>query len=128
MSTPVSSLMQRSVRSVDLDVTIAQIEALFAEHRLSWVAVVGSEREVLGVISESDLTRFRTVLPNLASMHAWQLCTYRPVSVQADAPVDAVARLMVEHRIHHVPVIENDRVTGVVSSLDLLQLIGPTDR
>ena len=128
MSTPVSSLMQRSVRSVDLDVTIAQIEALFAEHKLSWVAVVGSEREVLGVISESDLTRFRTVLPNLASMHAWQLCTYRPVSVQADAPVDAVARLMVEHRIHHVPVIENDRVTGVVSSLDLLQLIGPTDR
>ena len=128
MSTLVSSLMQRSVRSVDLDVTIAQIEALFAEHKLSWVAVVSNEGEVLGVISESDLTRFRTVLPNLASMHAWQLCTYRPVSVQADAPVDAVARLMVEHRIHHVPVIENDRVTGVVSSLDLLQLIGPTDR
>lgn len=128
MSTPVSSLMQRHVRSIDVDTTVAQIEALFAEHKLSWVPVIGSDDAVLGVVSESDLVRLRAMLPDLAAMRAWQLCTYRPISVQADAPAEAVARLMVEHGIHHAAVIEHDRVVGVVSSLDLLRLLNPGDR
>jgi CBS domain-containing protein len=127
-STPVSSLMQRHVRSIDMDTTVAQIEALFAEHKLSWVPVIGGDDAVLGVISESDLVRFRAMLPDLAGLRAWQLCTYRPISVQADAPAEAVARLMVEHRVHHAAVIEHDRVVGVVSSLDLLRLLNPGDR
>jgi CBS domain-containing protein len=128
MSLPVSSLMQRHVRTADMDATVAQIESLLAEHNLSWLPVVGDQGDVLGVISQSDLTRFRTMLPDLATMRAWQLCTYRPITVSADAPADAVARLMVEHRIHHVVVIENERAAGVVSSLDLLRLLNPADR
>jgi len=80
------------------------------------------------VISEWDLVRLRAMLPDLAAMRAWQLCTYRPISVQADAPAEAVAKLMVEHRIHHAAVIEHDQVVGVVSSLDLLRLLNPGDR
>jgi CBS domain-containing protein len=69
----------------------------------------------------------RAQLPDLASMRAWQLCTYKPISVEADAPVEAVARLMVEHRIHHVVVMERGQVAGVVSSLDLLQVLALGD-
>jgi CBS domain-containing protein len=123
MSTPVSSVMQRDVRSIDMDETVAQIEAFFAEYKLSWAPVVGDDDDVLGVISESDLIRLRTLLPNMASMCAWQLCTYRPVSVQADTPVEAVAQLMIERHIHHVAIVEHGRVAGVVSSLDLLRML-----
>jgi len=127
MSTPVSSVMQRHVRSIDMDQTVAQIEAVFAEHNLSWLPVVGDDDDVLGVISQADLTRWRALLPNIASMSAWQLCTYRPISVQADTPVEDVARLMVEHCIHHVAIVEQGRVSGMVSSLDLLRLLAYRD-
>jgi CBS domain-containing protein len=63
------------------------------------------------------------MLPGLASLHAWQLCTYKPVTVQGDASIQEVARLMVERQIHHVVVVEQGRVAGVVSSLDLLRTL-----
>jgi CBS domain-containing protein len=123
MSTPVSDVMQRHVHSVGMDETAAQVEALLAEHKLSWVPVVSEAGEVVGVISLSDLTRLRTLIPGLASLRAWQLCTYKPTTVQGDAPVEAVARLMAERQIHHVVVLERGRVAGVVSSLDLLRTL-----
>jgi len=115
--------MQRIVRSVGMDETATQVEALFAEHKLSWVPVLSQDGAVVGVISQSDLTRLRALMPGLASLHAWQLCTYKPATVQGDAPVEGVARLMTERQIHHVVVIEQGRVAGVVSSLDLLRAL-----
>jgi predicted transcriptional regulator len=85
MSTPVSRLMQRAVRSVGVDETVEQIEALLAAHNLSWLPVLGKDGEMLGAICESDLQRLRAAMPGLASMHARQLCIYKPVSVQPDA-------------------------------------------
>jgi CBS domain-containing protein len=123
MSTPVSGVMQRLVHGVGMDETAAQLEALFTEHKLSWVPVLNPDGEVVGVISQSDLTRLRAMLPGLASLHAWQLCTYKPVTVQGDASIQEVARLMVERQIHHVVVVEQGRVAGVVSSLDLLRTL-----
>ena len=128
MSTPISTLMQRRVWSVDMDDTVAQVDALLLEHGLSWAPVLDAGRTLLGVISASDLLQFHAQGRDPATVRAWQLCTYRPISVQADAPAEAVARLMVEHRIHHAAVIEHDRVVGVVSSLDLLRLLNPGDR
>ena len=52
---------------------------------------------------------------------AWQLCSYRPISVGIDAPVHEVARLMVDRHVHHVVVTEGSSLAGVVSSLDFVR-------
>jgi acetoin utilization protein AcuB len=45
-----------------------------------------------------------------------------PYFADADATVAEVERLMREHRIHHIPVMENGGVTGIVSERDLRHL------
>ena len=50
-----------------------------------------------------------------------EICTYKPLSVSADTPIDDVARQMVARHIHHVVVTEQGRVAGVVSSLDFVR-------
>src|SRR4026209_1469597 len=58
MSKIVSSLMQRRVRTIDMDDTIADVEGMFARERLSWAPVTTRGGEVVGVISAADVLQF----------------------------------------------------------------------
>jgi len=122
MNTTISSLMQRQVWSVDMDDTIAQVDALLAEHGLSWAPVLDAGRAVVGVISATDLLQFHAQERDPAAVRAWQLCTYKPISVDQATPLGEVARVMVERRIHHVVVTGDAGLVGVVSSLDFVRI------
>ena len=91
MNTTISSLMQRRVWSVDMDDTIAQVDALLAEHGLSWAPVLDAGRAVVGVISATDLLQFHAQERDPATVRAWQLCTYKPISVDQATPLGEVA-------------------------------------
>ena len=121
MNQPVSALMERRVWSVDMDDSVAEVERLFADQKLSWAPVLESKRTILGVISASDLLQFHANRRDPVATKAWQLCTYKPIVVDPDTPLDEVARQMIERSIHHVVVIEGDSVAGVVSSLDFVR-------
>ncbi len=56
------------------------------------------------------------------------LMTRDPFCVQRGQPISEVRRLLAEHTIHHVPVVDGKRLVGMVSSLDLVKLAwGSTD-
>ena len=113
--------MERQVWSVGLDDTVQSIEAQMAAKGVSWVPVQESNGVVLGIISASDLLRFHADKKDPSKVCAWQLCTYKPITVRPDASVSEVARLMVEKSIHHVVVIEGADIQGVLSSLDFVR-------
>jgi CBS domain-containing protein len=127
MSRTVSTLMQQRVHAVGMDDGVADVERLFAEHGLSWAPVLDTGGAVLGVISAFDLVRYRAQGGAGAAPRAWQLCTYKPIVVDPDAPLADVARRMVEREIHHVVVMRGAQLAGVVSSLDFVKtFIDPT--
>ena len=55
----------------------------------------------------------------LAGKSVEQLMSSGPVTVQADQEVRAVARCLVENRIHHVPVLDGAELVGVISTFDI---------
>lgn len=121
MSTQISSLMNRQVHVIDMDDTVAQVEALFAREGLTWAPVVEGKRAMLGVISAADLLQFHARQQDAHTVKAWQLCTYKPITVPQDVLASDVARLMVERNIHHVVVIDSTGIAGVVSSMDFVR-------
>ncbi|VTU36349.1 putative manganese-dependent inorganic pyrophosphatase [Variovorax sp. PBS-H4] len=122
MSQPISSLMQRPVSSVTMEDSVAQVEALLAGRRLSWVPVLEPARgEVAGVISASDLVAFHGQGRDPVATHAWQMCSYKPIVVDVATSLAQVAALMVERSVHHVVVTDGDGIAGVVSSLDFVR-------
>jgi CBS domain-containing protein len=114
--------MVRRTYTIGLDDTVQEIESLLAEKDLTWAPVVGANDVVLGVISTADILQFHAVKGDAGKVAAWQLCTYKPISVTADASISSVAALMVENRIHHVVVMDRGSLCGVVSSLDFVKL------
>jgi CBS domain-containing protein len=45
------------------------------------------------------------------------------VTVPPDLPLAKAAQLMVERRIHRLPVVEHEKLVGIVSSLDFTRLV-----
>ena len=122
MGQPISALMTRQVWRVGMDDTIEQVETLLKSRGLHWVPVVeGGGAAVIGVISATDVVQFHALKQDAAHTRAWQLCTYRPLVVAPDTPAEQVARLMVEQRVHHVAVVADGDLEGVVSSLDFVR-------
>ena len=121
MSQPVSSFMERQVWTVDMDDTIEHIEALFNRQGLSWAPVLESKRTIVGVISASDLMQFHAQGKDPTAVQAWQLCSYKPITVSPDTPLSEVARVMLERKAHHVVVTDSEGIAGVVSSLDFVR-------
>jgi CBS domain-containing protein len=118
---PISKLMQVHTWTIGADDLVETIEAFLGRHGLSWAPVLGDTGELIGVISVADLVRFHHDKRDAAHTAAWQLCTFRPITVGPATPIRDVARLMVERRIHHVVVSEDGALKGVVSSLDFVK-------
>lgn len=121
MSQTIASLMNREVTQVGPDDTLQAVEAKLVAQGLSWVPVVDASGVVMGVISSADLLRAHAEGKTAPKVSAWQLCTYKPVTVHPDATLAEVARLMTEGNIHHVVVAEGPNLKGVVSSLDFVR-------
>ncbi|OPY48678.1 MAG: Inosine-5'-monophosphate dehydrogenase [Methanosaeta sp. PtaU1.Bin112] len=51
----------------------------------------------------------------------------RPVTIQGEAPVSEAARLLRENKISGMPVLDGEKLVGVVSESDLLRLLSVDD-
>lgn len=125
MTRAVASLMQASPMTVDMDATLAEVDQVLRTHKLSAVPVTDRRNgALLGIVSARDLAhavQAGHARRDPAAVHAWELCTYKPVQVSAAATVGEVARLMIEHGVHHVVVTDDKGIAGIVSALDFVR-------
>jgi CBS domain-containing protein len=123
MNKPVSTIMQKIVLPVAMNDTVSEVEAMLKSHRISCAPVYNDEDgKVLGIITVSDLSRLHAAGRDAGQIKAWEICSYHPVEVAPETPIAKVAELMLEHRIHHVIVMQDGSMKGIVSSLDFVKL------
>lgn len=122
MKEPISSIMEKHVRTVDMEDTVEKVESVMAETGLSMVPVVDSKGIIFGIISVSDLLYFNVSRQKPAAVRAWEICTHRVIESGPDASTADVARMMLKHNVHHVVIVSADKsLMGVVSSLDFVK-------
>lgn len=140
----VKDVMTKNVIRLSPDNSVRQAAALMLDNHVSGLPVVDDEGHLLGVLSEGDLIRRTELCSTMVASPAelelapderakafvkrcsWKVgdaMTTDPVTVDEDASVVRVSRLMQEHGIKRVPVIRNEELVGIVSRADLLKAI-----
>ncbi len=145
-----SDVMTRNVISVPPGATVAQAAELMLERGISGLLVVDASDTLAGIVTEGDLLR-RTELGTERRRSWWlrliaspgrqaadftrthgrrvaDVMTHDVISVPLNAALEEIVALMEEHRIKRVPVLEGDRVVGVVSRADLLRALAAAAR
>ena len=105
--------------TVTPDMTVGQVLRLSRERRISGLPVVGENRKVLGMVTSRDL-RFETRMDIPVS----QIMTpaERLVTVKEGAALDEAQKLMHQHRVERVLVVDDEfRLSGLMTVKDIIK-------
>ena len=109
--------------TVSPETTVFDAIQLMADKNVGALLVTEGDR-LVGIISERDYTR-KVVLKGKASKltAVREILSGHVIHVTPAHTVEDCLRLMNDHRIRHLPVLEGERVVGVVSIGDLVKWI-----
>jgi CBS domain-containing protein len=102
--------------------TLESAVAMLAEHRIGALVVLGADQRVIGILSERDIVRALAELGTaVLSMPLAQIMTRRVVTCDESETVGAIMERMTTGKFRHVPVVEQDRLVGIISIGDVVK-------
>lgn len=152
MEKTVKDVMRAPVHTVPPTMTLADLDRAFLEKKVGGFPVVESGK-LIGLVTRSDVVRQLSVERSLAEMASgnpellpdeasvilaetaervakrvaeWtvkDLMVRELVTFSPGQPVREAAQTFVSKRIHRAPVVENGKIVGMVTSLDLVELL-----
>ncbi|HEY8368054.1 MAG TPA: CBS domain-containing protein [Thermodesulfobacteriota bacterium] len=126
----VAQWMSRAPVTVTPDTPVSEAKQVMERQRIRHLPVVERDR-LVGIVTDRDI---RLNLPSPAtSLSIWEInyllarltvgevMTKQPITIEPDREATEAARLMLEHRIGALPVVENGALVGIVTETDLLR-------
>ena len=145
-----SDIMTTDVITVKKDTSLKDLAKLLYESHINGVPVVDDDGLLIGIICESDLIRKdkKLHIPTVVAIFDWvlylespkkiekeiqrinatkveDLYTKKVVTVDEKTPIDEIATIMEQKKIYTIPVLDGDRLVGVVGKADLLRSLIP---
>lgn len=140
----VKTVMTTNPVSVSPAATLRELAEILDSNEISGVPVVDVQERVIGVVSKTDLLSqwmhggedsgagtFLELLEDGFTTEGFEIneqntveefMSVDPVTALPDEPITEVARRMVRERVHRVIVVdENNRLKGIVTTLDILK-------
>ena len=141
-------IMTKKVITISPDTEIANAAKILLEKRINGLPVVDAFGRLVGILCQSDLvvqqksipipsvfTLLESFIPltsmkridkeveKIAALTVKQAMTTNQVTIGPDTDIEEVARLMVDKKYHTLPVVDGDKVVGIVGKEDVLKTL-----
>jgi CBS domain-containing protein len=113
-----ADLMTREVLTVAPEDTIGETAQKMVELGVS-SAVVSDYGRLIGIVTERDLTRAVAGRVHTSEARVREWMTPDPVTLTKDASPEEAAKIMLDQRFRHIPVVEDEHTIGIVSIRDV---------
>ena len=146
----VKDIMTTEIITVSPETEIVNAAKILLEKKINGLPVTDSSGRLLGVLTQSDLVAQQKDIPipsvftlmesyvpltlikridneveKIAALTVEQAMTPDPVTVSPETDIAEVAKLMVDNKYHTLPVMEGDKVVGIVGKEDVLKILVP---
>ena len=146
MGLKAKDIMSRQLITVNTGTTVKELAEVLVRHRISGTPVVDDQGKLVGVVSQSDLVALHKIphLPRSVTLFDWviyledtgrlehelekmagvdvgDIMTSEPETVAPESSLEETATIMSEKGVHTIPVLDGDRLVGVVGKLDIVR-------
>jgi predicted transcriptional regulator len=118
MNVKIHELMSSSVITAQPHQSVEHVRHMLENNHISSLPVVDTDAHPIGVISTSDLAHDLKAASPIS-----HVMTEKVYTVPKYDDVSIAARVMRNHKIHHVVVTDEGKVAGILSAFDLLKLV-----
>ena len=144
----VKDIMTKEIITVSPQTEITSAAKILLEKRINGLPVIDDSGKLVGILCQSDLVAQQKSIPipsvytlldsfipltslkridkevkKIAALKVEQAMTPHPVTVGPETGIEDVARLMVDKKYHTLPVMEDDKIVGIVGKEDVLKTL-----
>ena len=126
----ISEIMTKNIIALNRDDDLETAEMLFKRNKMRHIPVV-AEEVIIGMLSYTDLLRISfadavyeteeevdTLVYNMFTID--QVMAKNVVTVPSTATIKEVAKILAENEFHALPVVDDGRLVGIVTTTDLI--------
>jgi len=118
----IKQLMSSPVVMATVETTVGKLRELMNQHDVGAVPITdegaGANAEIMGIVTDTDLRNVKDSTLPVMSVMSTKLCY-----INNDDSTATAANLMLKNGIHHLLVKDQEKVVGILSSVDLLKLV-----
>ncbi|WP_411893508.1 CBS domain-containing protein [Winogradskyella sp. A2] len=129
----ISEIMTKNIIALNRDDDLETAEMLFKRNKIRHIPVV-AEEVIIGMLSYTDLLRISfadavyeteeevdTLVYNMFTID--QVMAKNVVTVPSTATIKEVAKILAENEFHALPVVDDGRLVGIVTTTDLINYL-----
>lgn len=130
---PVSTIMTQNIITLNCNDDLETAEGLFKENNIRHIPVVEGD-QIKGMLSLTDLLRIsfadgayenesdvETVVYNMFTIS--QVMAKNLKSISSDTMIKEVAEILANNEFHALPVVDEDKLVGIVTTTDLIKYL-----
>lgn len=112
----------RDVVTIDCDASVLDAAVKMNEERIGGLVVMQGDK-IVGIVTERDLmNRVIAARRDPATMSLRDAMTARIACCGPDTTIEECRTVMTKHKVRHLPVVEDDKLIGILSIRDLMAL------
>ena len=115
--------IEQTIFTISPEATVLEAISLMADKGIGAVVVTDQDK-VVGILSERDYTR-KVMLMERTSKETSvsEIMTAKVLTVTKSTSVEDCLGLMTDRHLRHLPVVENDKLVGLISIGDLVKAV-----
>lgn len=141
-------IMTRDVITVKPAVTIEELASIFIEKKISGAPVVNDNGDLIGMVTENDLisqnkrlhiptvvrlfdafimlesqSKIEKEIKKMAAVTVGDICTKEVITATEDTPIEDLATIMSEKKVHLIPVVDGKKIIGIIGKMDMIKMM-----
>ncbi|HSR14169.1 MAG TPA: CBS domain-containing protein [Gemmatimonadales bacterium] len=126
----VADLMQKDVRTIDEDAMVSEAILMLADGHISGLPVLNAHRQVVGMISTTDILSAEAESDDAAALNkvathtrVGDIMTPMPKTIGPEADVKLAAQEMLYLDVHRLLVVHESELVGVITQSDIVRAV-----
>lgn len=118
----VKEIMTRDVISISPKYSIKESVNVMTENGIGSLPIVDKEGKLVGIVTERDFAL--ALAGSLSNETVGDIMVKDVITTTLGTPIESCSKIMVRNNLRRIPVVEEDKLVGIVTSTDIIRFFG----